>query len=135
MRLFLDTCIIVDIIDADRPEHNSALLLLQLAADNPGRLSLFTSDDALATAAYVMRHDQSAFRATASTLLKYIDILPTGREMLLGVCGQEHPDFEDAMHIACAGEYDCSGIITRNRKHYEGYTSLRVFSPAEFMAL
>ena len=135
MRLFLDTNIIVDLIDMERAEHQSAVMLLQIAIDNPGKVSPFTTEDAIATAAYVMRHHLEDFRDAIALLLKYIDILPIGREMLLDICRRNHPDYEDSMHIGCAEGHNCSCIITRDREHYYGHTSLRVYSPQEFLSL
>ena len=135
MRLFLDTNVIVDLIDSDRPEHLDAAMLLQLANDNADSLSLFTTEDSIATAAYVMRHDSDLFRGRMNLLLKYVDILPIGRELLLDAGDHKHPDYEDAMHIECAEAHHCSCIITRDKEHYPGYTQLRVFSPKEFLAL
>jgi hypothetical protein len=42
------------------------------------------------------------------------------------------PDFEDAMQNAAA-ETECDVIVTGNKKHFEPYTALPVFTPAEFL--
>ena len=135
MRFFLDTNVIIDLIDNDRAENQSAAMILQLAADNPGKVSLFTTEDSISTAAYVMRHDVKTFGLKIASLLKYVDILPIGREMLLDVGARSHPDYEDSMHIECAEFHNCCCIITRDRAHYAGYTSLRVYSPREFLEI
>jgi hypothetical protein len=43
------------------------------------------------------------------------------------------PDFEDALQIYCAETACCDYIITRNKKHFSGYTDIPVYSPKEFM--
>lgn len=43
------------------------------------------------------------------------------------------PDFEDALQIACADLEVCDFIITNNKKHFEGFTYIPVFTPDEFI--
>ena len=43
------------------------------------------------------------------------------------------PDFEDALQIACAEADNCDFILTSNIRHFQRYTRIPVYTPAEFL--
>lgn len=43
------------------------------------------------------------------------------------------PDFEDALQIYCADDGNCDVIVTRDKKHFDAYTDIPVYTPKEFI--
>lgn len=130
MKLFLDTNVLIDIIDADRPERQSALTFLEIADYNG--IQLFTTGICVATTAYVIGN-APAFRRSMKRLSEIIHIAPVTDEITALATESGHPDYEDSLLIACAHTSGCDAIITRDASHFNPqYTSLPVFSPREF---
>ena len=78
--------------------------------------------------------DKGRMKHAVEDWLHYFVILPNNDMGVLHAVRSGHPDFEDAMQIACA-EYElCDAIITRNKKHFEPYTDIPVYTPEELIA-
>ena len=130
MKLFLDTNILIDLIDSERKEHADAVSLFSVAKAN--RIQLVTTADVIATGAYYVKNAE-AFRKIMTKLNPLLTILPITDKIIDKVNKRVHPDYEDSMHIVCAEENEISAILTRDKKHYEKYTHIPVLSGSDFL--
>lgn len=130
MKLFLDTNILIDLIDSERKDHADAVSLFSVAKANG--IKLVTTVDVIATTAYYV-NDAAAFRTIMTKLNPLLTILPITDKIIDKVNKRVHPDYEDSMHIVCAEENEISAILTRDKKHYVKYTYIPVLSESDFL--
>lgn len=132
MKLFIDTNVLIDLLDAEREEHENAVSFFSISKANG--IGLFTTGDVLATAAYYIG-DAKVFTQKMLILNSFVQLLPMSNEIIDKVNSRSHPDYEDLMHIVCAEENSMSAIITRDKKHYnERYTSIPILSESDFLS-
>ncbi len=133
MRLFLDTNILIDIIEdrAEFAEDSSAVLILaeQLGA------SLLIAWHGLATAYYIIRRDRTeqAAMIEVDRILGWAEIAPVDSLSASRARSFQLPDFEDAMQCACAENCLADFIVTRNRRDF-ALSPIPAISPADFVA-
>ena len=133
MRLFLDTNILIDIIEdrAEFAEDSSAVLILaeQLGA------SLSIAWHGLATAYYIIRRDRTeqAAMIEVDRILGWAEIAPVDSLSASRARSFQLPDFEDAMQCACAENCLADFIVTRNRRDF-ALSPIPAISPADFVA-
>lgn len=133
MRLFLDTNILIDIIEdrAEFAEDSAAVLILaeQLGA------SLSIAWHGLATAYYIIRRGRTeqAAMVEVDKIHSWAEVAPVdslsasrARSLLL-------PDFEDAMQCACAESCLADFIVTRNLRDFAS-SPIPAISPTVFVA-
>ena len=131
MRLFIDTNILIDLLDTEREEHENAVTFFSIAKANG--VHLFTTGDVIATAAYYV-NNAAVFSQMMAKMNPFLRILPMTNDILSKVNERKHPDYEDLMHIVCAEENGMSAIMTRDKKHYERYTHLPILSERDFLS-
>lgn len=133
MRLFLDTNILIDIIEdrAEFAEDSSAVLILaeQLGA------SLSIAWHGLATAYYIIRRDRTEHAAMIEVdrILGWAEIASVDSFSASRARSLQLPDFEDAMQCACAENCLADFIVTRNLRDF-ALSPIQAISPAEFIA-
>jgi predicted nucleic acid-binding protein len=132
MHLFLDTNILLDIIEA-RPEfvENSTQVLARAEEINA---RIFIAWHGLATIYYLIRRG----RTEADTIreidqiLNWAEIAPVDSNTAIRARSLVFPDFEDAMQSACAENCFADIIITRNTKDF-ALSRVPALSPFEFL--
>lgn len=132
MRVFLDTNILLDVVEA-RPglvEDSSAVLVLcdEIQAD------LFIAWHSLATLYYLIRRRRSeaATIYEIDRILVWANIAPVDSDSATRARSLSFSDFEDAMQCVCAENCLADIIVTRNVKDFAA-SPIRVFSPADFL--
>ncbi len=134
MRVFLDTNIIIDLLDNSREGFMSAALIFEAAKE--GYLDVCVSSHSITDCAYIARKKPlDIFQYAISRILPFVDVLPLTRDHLAKASTSSCPDFEDAALIACAEENLCDVIITSNTKHFKDFTFIKVHTPKEFVRL
>ena len=134
MRVFLDTNIIIDLLDNSREGFMSAALIFEAAKE--GFFFFFVSAQSITDCAYIARKKPlDVFRSAISRILPFVDVLPLTKDHLAKASSASCPDFEDAALIACAEENLCDVIITSNTKHFKDFTFIKVHTPKEFVRL
>ncbi len=134
MRVFLDTNIIIDLLDNSREGFMSAALIFEAAKER--LLDVCLSSQSITDCAYIARKKPLAvFQSAIGRILPFVDVLPVTKTNLSKASTSACPDFEDAALIACAEENLCDIIITSNTKHIKSFTTLPVQSPGEFVQL
>lgn len=133
MRLFLDTNILLDIIEdrAEFAEDSSAVLILaeQLGA------SLSIAWHGLATTYYIIRRGrtEAAAMEEVDKILAWAEDAPVDSFSAARARSLQLPDFEDAMQCVCAENCLADFIITRNVRDFAS-SSIQAISPADFVA-
>lgn len=134
MRVFLDTNIIIDLLDNSREGFMSAALIFEAAKE--GFLDVCVSSQSITDCAYIARKKPlDIFQSAISRILPFVDVLPLTRDHLAKASTSRCPNFEDAALIACAEESLCDVIITSNTKHFKDFTFIKVHTPKEFVRL
>lgn len=131
--IYLDTNVLLDSIMI-RSGADAAKQILEFGVKKSVRICL--SSLSVANISYVARKNvtKEKLLEVFELYLKHFVILPDNDMGVLHAVRSGHPDFEDAMQIACA-EYElCDAIITRNKKHFEPYTDIPVYTPEELIA-
>ena len=118
MHLFLDTNILLDIIEA-RPDfvENSTEVLF-VAEEMEARI--FIAWHGLATVYYLIRRGrtEAAAMQEIDRILGWAEIAPVDSETAFRARSFDLPDFEDAMQCASAENCFADMIVTRNTKDF-----------------
>ena len=130
--VFIDTNVLIDHLQM-RSGHENADQILALGKNHTIRLCL--SALSMADIVYIMRKtiDEKNIKNTFNDWIRHFIILPVAEISISDACRSGNPDFEDAMQLSCAEMEFCHAIITRNKKHFEPYTDIPVFTPEEFL--
>lgn len=135
IKLFVDTNVFLDTLDHGRTSdwHYSQDIL-----DLSGYRDLFhicISMKSIADISYVggRMSGKEQIKTVLRVILHECKVLPFEDIMLYEGLKMNCPDLEDAMQISCAGYGCCDYIITRDKKHYDNYSDIPVYSPKEFI--
>lgn len=132
MRVFLDTNILLDVIE-NRPEfYEDSLSVLdrcdELAAET------FIAWHALATAYYIIKRGRTKVEALAEidNILSWADVAPVNKLTPYQARRLDFADFEDAMQTATALECQADVIVTRNVEDFAS-SPIPALSPSDFL--
>lgn len=132
MHLFLDTNILLDIIEArpDFVEDSTNVLLVAEEMD----AKIFIAWHGLATIYYLIRRRRTELAAMheIDRILGWAEIAPVDSNTAFRARGFAMPDFEDAMQCASAENCFSDIIVTRNIKDFANSPVLAV-TPANFL--
>ena len=84
---------------------------------------------------FITRKDYTAKERKSMLLeiLKYIDIVPTGKyQIVQALKNDEIDDFEDALQLECAREFNADFIVSRDVAGFTN-TDIEVITPKEFI--
>jgi predicted nucleic acid-binding protein len=133
MRVFLDTNILLDVIE-NRPglyQDSQAVLdrCDELAAQT------FIAWHGLATAYYILKRGRTTDQALAEidNILSWADVAPVSQLTPYQARGLRFSDFEDAMQVAAALECQADVIITRNIKDF-ATSPIPAVCPSSFLS-
>jgi len=132
MHLFLDTNILLDIIEA-RPEFvENSIKVLSLAEETDARI--FMAWHGLATVYYLIRRgrSESAAMLEIDKILEWAEIAPVDSKTAFRARSLDLPDFEDAMQCATAENCFADLIVTRNTKDFIS-SPVPALTPIEFI--
>ena len=132
-RVFLDTNVLLDGLDAQREQHSWGQMLLTLSQD--GAIKGITSTQCLVDFSYLYTKGQKARISELGDLIQDLNniltIQDTTRYDLLLAATHYRDDFEDAVLTAVALSADCDVIVTRDKDFDDPY-GLPIVSPDEF---
>ena len=128
-KLFIDTNIIIDILDNQRASHINSKKLIQtaLVEDTP----LAMSDDIITTVYYLSQ--KLIKRSELLEFIKFLNqnftILPFSKSIIddaVDICQKNtNYDFEDTLQAVCAKQNNYATIIT-NDKHFPKIDGIRL---------
>lgn len=118
-KAFLDTNIIVDLLDPLRPSHEESMDLFKMLDE--GKLIAYYSESVVTTTAYVIRKDYSKEKIgeIIGSLNKRITLLPCATENINQAIAKLPPDFEDALLYEIAMDHQLDYFITSNSKDFK----------------
>ena len=132
MRLFIDTNVVMDAIVPGRSGEKEALDIISLGKHPEIRLRILSLS--IANIVYLAHKylPKSSIIEYVKRIYREWKIIPLGDMDIDFAMKSDCPDFEDALQISAA-EMESDVIVTNNKKHFEPYTALPVFTPAEVL--
>lgn len=134
MRVLLDTCIVVDVLQNRKPFASLAQEIFVLCAEK--RIEGFLTAKSLTDIFYLTHrqtHSDQATRKILKKLSELFSLLDTTAQDTRRAILSNVADFEDGVMIETAlrSKMDC--IVTRNTKDYRE-SQVPVYTPAELLA-
>lgn len=130
-KAFLDTNIVLDIIDTNRKNHSEANELI-------GKLiffgyDIFISEDMLSTIYYINK-DKTATLNFFNIIQDDWNIVPFSKEIIkdaINLSLEKNLDLEDVLQCLCAKDNRCDVLITNDIKFYD--CGVKIMSTKEFL--
>lgn len=116
---FLDTNIIIDLLDPLRPFHEESMRLFNML--DQGKFKAYYSESVVTTTAYVIRKDYSKNKICeiVDSLNKRIILLTCAARNISDATSKSPPDFEDALLYEIALHHQLDYFITSNTKDFK----------------
>ncbi|MGN6195197.1 MAG: type II toxin-antitoxin system VapC family toxin [Ginsengibacter sp.] len=116
---FLDTNIIIDLLDPLRPSHEESMHLFSLLEQE--KFKGYYSESVVTTTAYVIRKDypKNKICEIIESLNKRIILLPCESRDIKEASRKLPPDFEDALLYEIALHHELDYFITSNTKEFK----------------
>lgn len=131
-RVFLDTNIIIDYIDARANFVEEATKIFNMAERED--VSLYASTLSFSNIAYILRkHNIKEIKEIFQNLCVIIDALPVDTNVLKKAINSPFTDFEDALQYFCAENGMCDYLITRNLDDYIVEGNVTILTPIQFI--
>ena len=131
-RLFLDTNIVVDLLEGREPFCYDAAQLFTMAHDK--RVELLVSPMTFSTASFLLRkHGSEGVRNLLSNLRQLVRVTISNERTVDDSIASQFKDFEDAMQYYTALNAKAEIIITRNGKDFTA-SILPVMTATEYIA-
>ena len=131
-RLFLDTNIVVDLLEGREPFCYDAAQLFTMAHDK--RVELLVSPMTFSTASFLLRkHGSEGVRILLSNLRQLVSVTISDERTVDDSIASQFKDFEDAMQYYTALNAKAEIIITRNGKDFTA-SKLPVMTATEYIA-
>jgi predicted nucleic acid-binding protein len=134
VNVFLDTNIILDIVERRQPFYDTSQAVLDLC--DGSKYDMFIAWHGLATVFYFASRKSGRQQAkqSISDLLQTMRVATTGHDEAVTAMQYGFADLEDAMQVAAAEASQCRWLITRDLKDFEG-SHIKVVTPAEFLMI
>ena len=115
-KILIDTNILIDLLDANRLNHQAAIDLFNEAENN--NLSVFVSESVLNTTAYLVRKDYSVkqIKDVFQHLLSFVEIIPVNNFTYTAGLQMAVNDLEDAILYSAALAKRLDYFITNDIK-------------------
>lgn len=131
-RLFLDTNIVIDLLDRREPFCNDAVQLFTMAYNK--QVQLIVSPMTYTTASFLLhRHGAEGVRNLLSNFRQLSRVATANERTVDDSLASQFNDFEDAMQYYCALKAKADIIITRNGKDFSA-SKLPVMTATEYLA-
>ncbi len=132
-RLFFDTNVLLDVLEAREPFLPDSLAVLALARS--GRVRGATSALSLAVIAYLKRKEPVDDVVRAFTALRqFLAVAPLGEKEADLALAAGLPDLEDALQWGSARGWKATHLVTRNTSDFRSVPELAVLSPGQYLA-
>ena len=118
MKLFLDTNIVLDLLQYREPWVHDTLVLFQLAKEK--RVELIVSDLTFVNVVYIAGKnvDKKKLNETLVGLKKFLTIVPIGDACIEQALSGDYADFEDAVQCFAAKREKVDYILSRDEKGF-----------------
>lgn len=133
MRVYLDTNILVDVLQESRENNMDSTTILQVA--KAGYISAVISTQSILDTCYVSvdvsKTPLNEFKAALNEILAVAEVVSISERDVRSAILSSNEDFEDASQIECAVSSGCDCIISSDRKMKKDST-MKVYTPSEF---
>ena len=131
-RLFLDTNIVIDLLDKREPFYKDAVRLFTMAYNK--QIELFVAPITYTTASYLLRHHGSeGVRNLLANFRQLSRVATTDERVIDDSIASFFADFEDAVQYYSALKVKADVIITRNVDDFAA-AKLPIMTAAEYLA-
>lgn len=131
--LFVDTDVVLDLLARREPFYGAAARLFSEA--EAGNLTLCVSSLTFANLFYLLRkqHPGPQAQQVLRTFKQLVSVVSVDDTIVEQALHAGFTGFEDALQYFCALSARCSGLITRNVRHYRK-SSIRVVTAEGYFA-
>ena len=132
MNILLDTNIILDIVLERQPFWESAVRLLEAAAQ--ANLTLYVTATTITDLYYITHkaRDRASARNFIIDLLQFMEIAGVDKTTIIEALHSQITDFEDAIQESAAQQNTIHVIVTRNEKDFKN-SVVKVYNPESFL--
>ena len=133
MRIYLDTCVIIDYLSSRVPFSEDAEKILTLVANN--KIYAYISASSITDIHYILKkhfQDEQITRKYMIKVLSLIEILDTLSYNIKTVFDSPINDFEDALIEEISYQNKLSYIVTRNTKDFKN-SRVKVVTPKKLL--
>jgi len=119
-KVFLDTNIVLDIIDSTRKNHKFALEVVRYLLLND--YTIVISEDMLSTIFYISIQKKDALLFVKEVILIDWQIVSFGEDVIrtaINLSIEKNLDLEDLLQCLCAKENSCDVLITNDKKFFD----------------
>jgi predicted nucleic acid-binding protein len=130
-KVFLDTNIVLDIIDKNRLNHMKAKGIWEILIKNHSTIMI--SEDMLSTLFYINKDDSYTLEFFKLIQNRW-DIVSSGTTVIsnaIELSLEKTLDFEDVLQCLCAKENGCDVFITNDKKFYN--CGIEIMTIEEFL--
>ncbi len=132
-KLFLDTNIVIDLLDKREPFYHAAIKLFTMAYHK--KVILYISPITYATASYLLRkHGQEEVKVLLTNLRRLSRVTTTDEKTVDDALSSSFDDYEDALQYYSALHKKVDAIITRNTNDFSAAT-IPVMTAEEFIGM
>ena len=132
-KLFLDTNIVIDLLDKHEPFYHAAIKLFTMAYHK--KVILYISPITYATASYLLRkHGQEEVKGLLTNLRRLSRVTTTDEKTVDDALSSSFDDYEDALQYYSALHKKADAIITRNTNDFSAAT-IPVMTAEEFIGM
>lgn len=135
MRIYLDTCVIIDYLSSRVPFSEDAEKILTLVANN--KIYAYISASSITDIHYILKkhfQDEQITRKYMIKVLSLIEILDTLSYNIKTVFDSPINDFEDALIEEISYQNKLSYIVTRNTKDFKN-SMVKVVTPKKLLTI
>ncbi len=133
MKVLIDTCVIVDILQKREPFYPAAMEIL-MAVSNQKCTGILTAKS-ITDVYYILRrsiHNENEVRKLLRILFKLFDVTDTFSTDCELALSSTMKDYEDAIMVETGSRVGADCIVTRNLKDYT-QAALPALSPEQFL--
>lgn len=127
MRILIDCDVLLDVALHREPHFAHSAALLDWSERHPGKACL--AWHTVANLFYMTDGETTAF---IQELIRFAEVPPTGTDAGAYALSLGFKDFEDALQVAAADQFQAQVIATRNLKHYKK-SPIQALSPADLL--
>ena len=130
-RIFLDTNIVLDIVNPQRINNKKAVELWNILVYK--KYTIIISEDMLSTIFYINK-DKKQTLEFFNLITKRWTIVPFGKDIIkkaIDLSLNKNLDLEDVLQCFCAKENNCNILITNDKKFYD--CGIQLMTTEEFL--
>lgn len=131
-KVFLDTNVVVDLLDKRETFYEAAVAIFTLAYKK--KIVLYVSPMTYATASYLLRkHGQERMRLLLRNFRQLSRVTIADEKVVDDALASSFIDYEDGLQYYSALSKNVEVIVTRNEKDFQS-SIIPVLTPCEFLA-